>query len=74
VFNPWGFDTYTADWSDESTKWTSAFKTEAGFQKSDDGISFMSFEEYYELFRSTNINFDSSNWHRGSFLKLNDTS
>lgn len=39
-----------------------------------DGMFWMSFEDYYAMFSETYINMDSSDWYSGSFMKLNDTS
>ena len=74
MFNPWSQDKFTGNWSDSSSLWTDALKKEAGWVSSNDGMFFMSFADYYTMFRETYIAMDSSDWFSGSFLKLNDTS
>ena len=74
MFNPWSSDYFTGNWSDSSPLWTTALKTEVNFVAANDGMFWMSFEDYYAMFSETYINMDSSDWYSGSFLKLNDTS
>ena len=39
--NPWGYDVYTGDWSDNSSKWTSAFRAAVGsVVNENDGLFF----------------------------------
>jgi len=44
--NPWGNDSYTGDWSDNSPLWTAALRTEAGSTINDqDGCFFQTIEQ-----------------------------
>lgn len=47
--NPWGRENYYGDWSDiDSSLWTEETKEEAGWTALDDGIFYMSIEDYFE--------------------------
>lgn len=46
---------WNGDWSDSSFKWTKLFKQKLNFQDSDDGIFWMSFEDFVWEFKSLYI-------------------
>ena len=72
--NPWGEERYICDYSDESALWTSELKREAGATETavDDGIFFMTFEDYYRQGLVTVVSFDTTGWYDDHFLKLSD--
>ena len=70
--NPWGEEKYKGDWSDTSDKWTQADKDKVGFVEKDDGIFFMSVEDFHEWFGDTQINYDTTNMKHAYFLRLDD--
>ena len=72
VRNPWGSTEWKGAWGDKSRKWTAKLKEEAGFDKKNDGVFFMSLHAYRKFFGATWINFDTSDWSRTSFLMLDD--
>ena len=41
IRNPWGAEEYKGDWSDSSTKWTPALRTQAGSVVKNDGEFFI---------------------------------
>jgi hypothetical protein len=71
--NPWGSEAFTGDWSDGSDKWNAANKVEAGWVEANDGAFFMSIEDYTSQAAYTLVAKDVTDWHKASFLKLNDT-
>ena len=56
--NPWAKETYFGPWSDKSDEWTAKYKEEAGYVDEDDGIWFISAEDYYDSFKFTSVNPD----------------
>lgn len=44
--NPWGKETYHGTWSDYSDDWTTIVLDEANHAIADDGIFYMSIEDY----------------------------
>jgi hypothetical protein len=49
--NPWAMVEYNGDWSDNSSKWTEAFKKEVGgLTASNDGKFWMDYETYIKEF------------------------
>ena len=74
VRNPWGREGYTCDWSDSSALWTDELRQEAGAtpQAVNEGIFFMSLEDYFGQGQSTIISFDTTGWYQDYFLRLND--
>ena len=43
--NPWGKDNYTGAWSDTSSLWTTAFRTEVGsVNNTNDGVFFITID------------------------------
>ena len=41
--NPWSKDVFTGAWSDSSTNWTAALRSEVGLTVADDGVFWMDF-------------------------------
>ena len=71
--NPWGRDSFNGDWSDKSGKWTDQLAKEANLKvDQQDGLIFMSIEDFNKMFDVLWINADSSYYHRTHFLRLND--
>ena len=54
--NPWGNTEFTGDWSDSSRKWTPELKKKYNYEGNDDeGIFFMSFDDFYKYFAMLDI-------------------
>lgn len=50
IRNPWGKFEWNGDWSDHSVKWTDEAKDLVGFVEDEDGIFWMSFEDWSKYF------------------------
>ena len=61
-----------------SKKWSNKLKEEVeqlgGYKAEGDGIFYTDVETYYDNFKKTSINLDTSTWHLDYFLKLDDQS
>ena len=55
VRNPWGTNEWLGDWSDGSKKWTSEFKATVGLEAKEDGVFWMSYEDFITFYTSTHI-------------------
>jgi calpain-15 len=53
--NPWGNFEWTGDWADDSELWTEDIKREVGFVDEDDGMFWMSFDDFIENFRRLQV-------------------
>ena len=54
--NPWGEKEFNGDWSDKSSKWNDALKKIFEFEEvKDDGIFYMSFDDFINYFKSLEI-------------------
>ena len=53
--NPWSEVEWKGDWSDGSYLWTYDLKQKLGLETKDDGIFFISFEDYAKFFYMTTI-------------------
>ena len=53
--NPWGTGEWRGDWSDNSPLWTPELKAKLEVKAEDDGIFFMSFEDWQKYFTSFDI-------------------
>ena len=53
--NMWGTNEWVGDWSDSSTKWTQEFKKEVGLEEKQDGIFWISYEDYLQFYTTTHI-------------------
>lgn len=55
--NPWGHQEWTGDWSDRSDKWTPELRRLLGAaeEAADDGVFFISFQDYANYYRSTTV-------------------
>ena len=51
--NPWGNTEWKGDWGDNSTKWTPELMKKCLFNKKDEGIFHMSFDDYKKTFFDT---------------------
>lgn len=72
--NPWGTETYKCDYSDSSSLWSPYSREEAGATKEavNEGIFFMTVEDFYNQAESTVISFDTTSWSYDYFLMLDD--
>ena len=48
--NPWGHFEYSGDWSDYSSKWTQELKKKYEFNKKNDGVFYMGYEDFLKYF------------------------
>ena len=48
--NPWGNFEFTGDWSDYSSKWTDELKKKYEFNKKNDGVFYMSYNDFLKYF------------------------
>ena len=55
VRNPWGTNDWLGDWSDGSKKWTSEFRATVGLEEKEDGVFWMSYEDFILFYTSTHI-------------------
>ena len=53
--NMWGTNEWVGDWSDNSSKWTQEFKKEVGLEQKQDGIFWISYEDYLQFYTTTHI-------------------
>ena len=59
IRNPWGKETYHGPWSDKSDKWTEALAADVGgVKKANDGVWWISADDYRESFWWTTANPD----------------
>ena len=72
--NPWGSERYTCAYSDTSDLWTPELRKEAGATETavNEGIFFMTIEDFYEIGQSTVYSYDNLDWYQDYFLMLND--
>lgn len=55
--NPWGHKEWNGDWSDESDLWTDELKEELEMSAANDGIFFISLDDYIENYNGTSYAF-----------------
>jgi len=55
IRNPWAQKEWQGDWCDRSIKWTDALRKEVGAEQKDDGVFFISYEDYIQFFYITTI-------------------
>ena len=53
--NLWGTNEWVGDWSDDSNKWTTEFKNQVGLEQKDDGIFWISYEDYLQFYTTTHV-------------------
>jgi len=59
--NPWGNNEFSGEWCDSSDQWTDKLRKEVGLEDADDGVFFMSLEDfvqYYVIFSICKIHPD----------------
>lgn len=55
IRNPYGLKEWHGDWSDKSAKWTPELRQQTGAENKEDGIFFISFDDYLQFFYITSI-------------------
>lgn len=53
--NPWGHKEWAGDWSDDSDKWTPELKERFNVTVADDGLFYMSWNDYLEMYKRTSV-------------------
>jgi hypothetical protein len=53
--NPWGSYEWKGDWSDNSDKWTPELKKLLGVEGKDDGVFYMTFDDFLEYFDGVDV-------------------
>ena len=64
--NMWGTNEWIGDWSDQSLKWTQEFKRAVGLQNKEEGVFWMSYDDYLQFYTTTHI----AQVHSDYFYKL----
>lgn len=72
--NPWGSEKFTGRYSDDSSLWTAALRSEAGQSTRNDGVFFMHFDDYWNQCSETYISYDVRGWSSDAYLYLDDNS
>ena len=62
IRNPWGKKEWTGAWSDKAPQWTPELKEQLGWENKDDGVFFISYDDYFSFFYITTI----CKWVQGS--------
>jgi calpain-15 len=55
IRNPYGLKEWSGDWSDKSAKWTPELRVQTGSENKEDGIFFISYDDYLQFFYVTSI-------------------
>lgn len=55
IRNPWGQKEWTGAWSDKSPLWTPELRKQLNAENANDGVFFISFEDYLKFFYVTTI-------------------
>lgn len=55
IKNPWGTNEWEGDWSDKSKKWTEEIKELLNFEDKEDGIFWISLNDFLKFYTSTHI-------------------
>ena len=55
IKNNWGTNEWLGDWSDGSYKWTDEFKKKVGLVEKQDGIFWMSLEDFIQFYTTTHV-------------------
>ena len=55
IRNPYGLKEWAGDWSDKDTKWTPELRQQVGSVDAEDGIFYISYEDYLNFFYNTTI-------------------
>lgn len=62
--NPWGHANFHGDWSDKSKLWTKELAKEVKLDSdNNDGVFFISIEDYLKEFQLTAVNYNKEGMH-----------
>jgi len=67
IRNPWGEEGFHGDWSDASAKWTSILKNEVDYVNDNDGMYYISIEDYHRSMESTTANPNIDGYHQSHY-------
>ena len=71
--NPWGREKFDGDWSDfDSERWTTNKRRQRKIPTADDGLFYISVEDYLKHMDYTYINYDTTNWYHAYFMMWGD--
>ena len=70
--NPWGREQYNGAWSDSDSRWTREVRNQRGIPENNDGLFYISVEDYLEHMDMTFINYDTTDWYHGYFMMWDD--
>lgn len=62
--NPWGRGEWRGDWSDNSPLWTPQLKAQVQLKSEDDGIFFMSWDDFQKYFNDFDVCYFEDNYQR----------
>ena len=65
--NPWGRFEWNGAFSDNSELWTEEFKKQVGFTKADDGVFFMTVEDFKKCFEFFSYAYYHDDYHRNYY-------
>ena len=68
VRNPWGVERYNGPWSDNSNMWTEEYEKQVDFKKGNDGVFFMPFSVFKQVFSMFGIAMYEPKWEMSSTL------
>jgi len=63
IRDPWNNFEWNGDWSDKSKLWTRSIKEEVEFESKENGVFYMSLEDYHQTFMTTIICKVHDNYH-----------
>ena len=72
VRNPWGEESYFGKWSDQDILWTEEMKQKLSHVTKNDGLFYISIEDFHLYFESVTVASDVSQMHRTTYEVFGD--
>ena len=72
--NPWKREYFNVTWSYQSDEWTEELLLQARNEIKNDGIYFISIEDFVKNFKTTTVVHDVTDWHRSNFTHTDEQS
>ena len=70
--NPWGWEEFDGRWSDFDRLWTKEAKKQRGIPQRDDGLFYISVEDYVKHMDYTYVNYDTTDYYQDYFMMWDD--
>lgn len=72
IRNPWGEESYSGSWSDDSNLWTDSIRSKVEYVDENDGVFFIDYITFHQEIAVTSVSYDTTNLKQAYYLVEDD--